>query len=156
MPGRLWLCPGRPAPGTCQRPPQTAPSRLISGAERPSLLQSIARLAAWLVLAVLVLATLVPIGLRPQSGLSPQVERFLAFAVAGGLVALAYPRRPLLAFALVATLAIGLELAQFAAATRHPGLPDFLAKALGGAVGLAGGWGLNLVATALRARRPRA
>jgi hypothetical protein len=120
------------------------------------LLQTIARIAAWLVLLALVLATIVPIGLRPHSGLSPQVERFVAFAIAGALLALAYPRRPLLALALVAALAVGLELAQFATATRHPGLPDFFAKALGGAAGLAGGWGLNLVASALNQRRPGA
>ena len=121
---------------------------------RTPLLQALARLAAWLVLIGLVLATIVPIELRPQSGLSPQAERFLGFALAGGLVALAYPRRPLLALSLVVALAIGLELAQFATATRHPGLPDLLAKALGGAAGLIGGWGLNLVTSALTRRPP--
>lgn len=62
---------------------------------RPSL-QTAAIVLAWLVLIGLAAVTLVPIGLRPHSTFSPHVERFLAFAVAGLCLALAYPRRPVL------------------------------------------------------------
>lgn len=116
---------------------------------RAPFLQSAARLAAWLVLIGLILATVVPIEFRPHSGLSVQAERFLGFAAAGALLALAYPRRPWLAVLLLGALAIALELAQFLAATRHPGVPDLLAKLAGGGAGLVVGWGLNLIASAL-------
>ena len=113
-------------------------------------LRTIASVLAWLVLAGLVIVTLVPIELRPHSGLSAQAERFIAFAVAGCCLALAYPRRPLLAILLLGLFAVGLEAAQFLAATRHPGVPDILAKLLGAAAGLALGWGLRTVASAFR------
>lgn len=112
-------------------------------------LRTIAIGLTWLVLAGLVIVTLVPIELRPHSGLSTQAERFLAFAVAGCCLALAYPRRPLLAILLLGLFVAGLEAAQFLAATRHPGLPDIMAKALGGAAGLVLGWGVRAVVGAL-------
>ena len=115
-------------------------------------LRTIAIGLTWLVLAGLVVATLVPIELRPHSGLSTQVERFLAFALAGCCLALAYPRRPMLAVLLLGLFATGLEAAQFLAATRHPGLPDIAAKLLGAGAGLILGWGLRAVVTALRGK----
>lgn len=113
-------------------------------------LRTIAILLAWLVLAGLVIVTMVPIELRPHSGLSAQAERFIAFAVAGCCLALAYPRRLLLAILLLGLFAVGLEVAQFFAATRHPGVPDMLAKLLGAAAGLVLGWGLRTVASVFR------
>ena len=119
--------------------PQKAPS-----------LQTFAVILAWLVLIGLAAATLVPLGLRPHSGISPQAERFLAFAVAGLCLALAYPRRPLLiVIALIAT-ALGLEAAQYLAINRHPGLPDLVAKLMGGGAGLLLGWAVRTLITVLR------
>ena len=113
-------------------------------------LQTVAVVLAWLVLIGLAAATLVPLGLRPHSGISPQAERFLAFAVAGLCLALAYPRRPLLiVIALIAT-ALGLEAAQYLAINRHPGLPDLVAKLMGGGAGLLLGWAVRTLITVLR------
>ena len=113
-------------------------------------LQSVAIILAWLVLFGLAAATLVPLEWRPHSGLSPQVERFFAFAAAGLCLILAYPRRPfLIVLALVAT-AFGLEVAQSLAIDRHPGLPDLIAKLMGGATGVGLGWALRTLIVALR------
>ena len=49
--------------------------------------------AAWLSLAFIVFATVVPIGFRPHDPFSVNVDRGLAFAVMAGLFVLAYPRR---------------------------------------------------------------
>jgi hypothetical protein len=113
-------------------------------------LHTITVILAWLVLIGLAAATLVPLGLRPHSGLSPQAERFLAFAIAGLCLALAYPRRPVLIVIAIVATALGLELAQFLAINRHPGVPDLIAKLLGGGAGLILGWAVRAVAGALR------
>ena len=113
-------------------------------------LQTVATVLAWLVLIGLAAATLVPLGLRPHSGLSPQAERFIAFAVAGLCLALAYPRRPLLIVVAIVATALGLEVAQYLAVDRHPGLPDLIAKLMGGGAGLVLGWALRAVLTAFR------
>ncbi|HEY0854738.1 MAG TPA: VanZ family protein [Devosia sp.] len=117
--------------------------------QAPSL-QTVAIVLAWLVLIGLAAATLVPLGLRPHSGLSPQAERFIAFAIAGLCLALAYPRRPLLIVIAIVGTALGLEAAQYLAINRHPGLPDLIAKLTGGAAGLVLGLALRAIATALR------
>lgn len=117
--------------------------------QAPSL-QTVAIVLAWLVLIGLAAATLVPLGLRPHSGLSPQAERFLAFAIAGLCLALAYPRRPLLIVIAIVATALGLEAAQYLAINRHPGLPDLIAKLTGGAAGLVLGWAFRAILTTLR------
>ena len=112
--------------------------------------QTVLVVLAWLVLIGLAAATLVPLDLRPHSSLSPQVERFLAFALAGLCLALAYPRRPILIIVAIVVTALGLEAAQFFAISRHPGVPDLFAKLAGGGAGLVLGWGLRAVVTGLR------
>ena len=60
------------------------------------------RILAWLLLAAIAFATLSPIGLRPDSGFSPNYERFAAFAAVGMMFVLAYPRHIWLVLALFA------------------------------------------------------
>lgn len=116
-------------------------------------LRTVAIAFAWLVLAGLAFSTLVPIELRPHSGLSPQAERFIGFAVAGCCLALAYPRRPLFAILLLALVVVGLEAAQLLVATRHPGWPDVVAKLLGAGAGLVLGWGIRTIVSAVNPNR---
>lgn len=94
---------------------------------------------AWLLLIALVFVTLAPIQLRPDTGTSAQLERFAAFALVGAVFVVAYPRRLLLVAVLVLGSAIGLEVLQFMAQTRHPGMADVVAKVAGGCTGLAVG-----------------
>ena len=56
------------------------------------------KIAAWLFLVAIFVATDGPISFRPRSGLSPNEERFLALGVVGFLFSLAYPRRLLAVF----------------------------------------------------------
>ena len=112
------------------------------------------KLAAWLVLAVIVFSTLAPIGLRPETGFSPNLERAGAYALFGFVFALAYPRRLWLAIGIIVVSAVGLELAQYLVATRHARLADAGFKLLGGGVGL--GAGLLLVRGIWPARKGKA
>lgn len=98
------------------------------------------RVSAWFCLAVIALITLSPIGLRPETGLSPQIERFVAFAVVGTLFAAAYPRYILFAAVIVLGAAVMLELLQLLAPSRHGRLFDAGVKVAGGLVGLSAGW----------------
>jgi apolipoprotein N-acyltransferase len=102
--------------------------------------QVLLRVSAWFCLAVIAVITLGPIGLRPQTGLSPQIERFVAFAVVGALFAAAYPRYILFAAIIVLGAAVMLELLQLLAPSRHGRLFDASVKVGGGVVGLCVGW----------------
>ena len=74
--------------------------------------------AAWLTLAFIAYTTLSPIGLRPAVT-NPEIERFGAYAVAGFLFVMGYPRRKILAFAIVVGAAIVLEALQLVTPDRH-------------------------------------
>src|SRR5215204_2300544 len=92
---------------------------------------SIARALAWLLLAAITVATLAPIGLRPVSGASVSLERFLAFAILGAAFACAYPQRRLfVSFALIALVGF-LEASQLLTPTRHAHLTDIVVKCVG-------------------------
>jgi VanZ family protein len=73
----------------------------------------------------------VPAAERPETGLQHDLEHFLAFAVAGLLVALAYPKRLMPLVSGVVVYALALEIIQIPLATRHARLEDFVVDALG-------------------------
>ena len=98
------------------------------------------RRAAWLSILIVLLVTLVPIGLRPATGLSPNIERFCVMAAVGALFAAAYPRRFwLIVLTLSLTSAI-VEPLQSLAAGRHPSFRDVEFKSLGAAIGAVFGY----------------
>jgi hypothetical protein len=109
--------------------------------------QSLIRVAAWTCLAVIALITVGPIGLRPETGLSPQIERFVAFAIVGALFAAAYPRYILFAAIVVLGAAVILELLQLLAPSRHGRVFDASVKVAGGVVGLCAGWVVSRIVT---------
>jgi len=96
------------------------------------------RVAAWAALAMVLIVTISPAELRPHVWAANK-ERFVAFAVCGGLFAAAYPKNWRAIVALVILSAGLFELAQFLVPHRHPALKDFLVKALGGGIGVGGG-----------------
>jgi hypothetical protein len=53
----------------------------------------ILKAAAWLLVIGLLIVTVVPAAERPETRLQHDLEHFLAFALAGMVVALAYPSR---------------------------------------------------------------
>lgn len=100
-------------------------------------------IAAWILLAAIFVFTDGPLSLRPETGLSPNLERFFALLVVGFAFALAYPKRPLFAAALI-LLSIGLfEFLQVFIHYRHGTLHDARIKYAGGAVGVVGGLLVN-------------
>jgi len=101
------------------------------------------RVGAWVVLAGIVFVTLSPIGLRPVTPEPANVERAAAFLLFGLLFVMAYPRRLVLVVTVIIVVAVGLELLQMLAVTRHARLSDVAFKILGGGVGLAIGAALN-------------
>jgi len=103
------------------------------------------RLVAWLLLAVLIFATLSPMNLRPISPLPTQLERAIALAVVGCAFAFAYPRRLPLVVALVLGSTVLLELLQLLAPSRHGRVIDVAVKLIGGSFGI-------LVGSALQRR----
>jgi VanZ family protein len=92
-----------------------------------SALSMLLKIAAWMLVAGLVLATVVPASERPVTGVNHNLEHFLAFAFSAAVFALAHPKLklvPLLAAGTAFTL--GLELMQIPLPTRHARLADFL------------------------------
>lgn len=104
-----------------------------------------ARFAAWTGLALIILVTIAPIGARPSTITSTDLDRALAFVVMSALFVLAYPRR-VLPIALALLLAAFLiELGQYFSVTRHPQFYDALVKAFGVLVGVSAGGLTNFV-----------
>jgi VanZ family protein len=96
-------------------------------------------IAACLLLAFVVFATLSPIHLRPKTG-HPNLERFAAFLILGATYTLALPRRAGLVALCLVVGAFALEAAQRWAPTRDPDLNDALVKAAGTLVGVGLAW----------------
>jgi len=94
---------------------------------------------AWLLLAAVAFVTLAPIGFRPNTGYSPNIERFVAFGAMGLMFALAYPRHLWLIVAVVLGAAVALEALQLMSASRHGRVFDLVVKLAGGGLGIAAG-----------------
>lgn len=101
-------------------------------------LRRCAALIGWGAVAVVIVATLSPIGARPHiAHLGPQIERFVAYLVAAAALATAYPARKGVILLCIVAGAAGLELAQHFDASRHARTLDALVKIMGGVTGLA-------------------
>ncbi|RJF66618.1 hypothetical protein [Rhodopseudomonas palustris] len=106
----------------------------------PARYETLLRVAAWLCLGFIAMATFSPLGLRPTTGWSPSIERFLAFALVGGLFAAAYPRYIVFAAVVVLGAAALFEILQVLSPSRHGRVFDAAVKFCGGTVGLIVGW----------------
>ena len=94
--------------------------------------------AAWTSLAFIAYATLSPLNERPEfDALLSHLDQYLAFAVAGSLFGLAYPRQKFFVCILVLGSAVLLELAQLLTPDRHARVIDAVRKIIGGAIGIA-------------------
>jgi hypothetical protein len=94
------------------------------------------RAIAWGLAAFIVFATWGPQGLRPHLASAP-VERFGAYFLTAAAFVFAYPKRPMLIGTAAVGFAVVLELGQFLAPGRDPGMPDAIEKASGGVCGAA-------------------
>jgi len=96
----------------------------------------IARIAAWLLFAAIVVMTLGPPTVRPVSGYNRSLEHVAAFALLGPTFGAAYPsRRVLLALIGVAAAAL-METLQLIVPGRHAYFSDFVINGGGVCAGL--------------------
>src|SRR5262245_576061 len=93
------------------------------------------QLAAWAVIATLVLLSIVPPTGRPDFGAPHHLEHFLSFFAAGMLFYLGYPFRLLSCLVLAVIFAAGIESLQMLVPGRHARLSDFALDASGAWVG---------------------
>ena len=108
-------------------------------------LRIIIKTAAWLSILLVFLVTIVPIGFRPSTGFSPNIERFGVMAVVGALFAAAYPRKFWLIVLGLSLAAAGFELLQTFAGGRHPSVRDVGFKAAGAVIGAMLGYAVGAV-----------
>jgi VanZ family protein len=97
---------------------------------------AVIRLAAWIVVVGLVLLSIVPPPLRPDSDLPHNLEHLASFFLAGVLWYLAYSNRLLLWLGVAVLYAGGIELLQLLAPGRHARFADFVVDALGACTGI--------------------
>jgi hypothetical protein len=90
--------------------------------------------AAWTSLAFIAYATLSPLNERPElhTDLFSHLDQYLAYAVAGSLFGLAYPRQTFFVCILVLGSAVLLELLQLLTPDRHARVIDAVRKSLAG------------------------
>jgi VanZ family protein len=105
---------------------------------------------AWLLLAAIVFVTVSPIGLRPHTITSVNIDRALAYLVVGLAFALAYPRHWPAVAALLVIGAVGIELLQYLSPTRHARMHDAAVKAVGACIGVM----LGMLVNRLRRQSP--
>ena len=99
-------------------------------------MKRVARAAAWLLLAVIVILSVVPAQDRPVTGLPHDMEHFGIFVLTGVAFGLGYPPHfPAQAMGLV-SFAGAVELAQLAVTGRHARLSDFIVNAISVLVGI--------------------
>jgi VanZ family protein len=99
------------------------------------MLYKLVTVAAWAFLAFIAYATLSPIQARPSVA-NADLEHVAAFAVAGSLFYLAYPRRIFLVCLMVLGGAMLLEYLQTLTPDRHGTLFDASEKIAGGVLGI--------------------
>jgi VanZ family protein len=116
----------------------------------------IVKYLAWLLLAAIIFVTVSPIGLRPHTVTSVDLDRALAYAGAGFLFALAYPHRLKTVAVLLVLGALGIECLQYLSPSRHARLQDADIKALGAFAGVLFGWAISKLADMRKVRLAKA
>ena len=95
-----------------------------------------ARIAAWSLAAVIVILSLVPSTLRPETGAPHSLEHFAIFAATGFAFGLGYKRRHDLIAILLVIFSGAIEIAQLFVQGRHARLGDFIIDAVAACIGL--------------------
>lgn len=114
-------------------------------------LRRFATVLGWCALLLILFSTLSPIELRPHiPDVGADLERFLAYLAAGGLLGVAYPRQRWIVLGGMIVMALGLEWAQTWEMTRHGRPHDVVIKILGTLAG--GGLATSLDYLARRLR----
>jgi VanZ family protein len=105
-------------------------------APSPKMAVKIARIAAWIFAFAIVVLSIVPPGLRPQTNMPSHLEHFAIFFATGVAFLCGYGQRTLeVAIALVAFAGL-IEIAQIYVPGRHARLSDFLVDSAALCVGI--------------------
>ncbi|MDQ0561485.1 VanZ family protein [Rhizobium mesoamericanum] len=113
-----------------------------------------AKPAAWVLLAAIIFVTLSPIGLRPHTVTSVNLDRALAYLSVGFMFAVAYPRRWLTVIVFLIFGALAIEYLQYLSPTRHARLHDAAVKIVGASAGVIAGYLLNRARSARSTASP--
>jgi VanZ family protein len=111
--------------------------------------QRAAKIAGWLLLAVIAFFSLSPASYRPVTQLGHNPEHFLAHVLLGLAFGIGYAERWRLAALGLVTLTGAIEVAQLLVPGRHARLRDFLIDASAACLGLGLAWIGRIVTTAL-------
>ena len=95
----------------------------------------LARVGGWSLAAAIVMLSVVPATLRPETGLPHNIEHFAIYWATGLAFALGYSLTPLLATILV-IFSGAVEVLQLFIPGRHARLSDFMVDALASVIGL--------------------
>jgi VanZ family protein len=94
------------------------------------------RIAAWCLATLIVVLSVVPPGLRPETSAPHDLEHFIIFWATGALFRLGYSFHSNLLVILFVIFAGVVEILQLVAPGRHARLSDFLVDALAMCIGL--------------------
>jgi VanZ family protein len=97
----------------------------------------LARIAAWVLTAAIVILSLVPPSLRPETSAPHSVEHFTIYAATGFAFGLGYKHRHHLLAILLVIFTGGIEITQLFVPGRHARLGDFIIDAIAACMGLA-------------------
>ena len=95
-----------------------------------------ARIAAWVLTATIVILSLVPPSLRPETGTPHILEHFIIYAAAGFTFGLGYKRRHDLLAIFLVIFSGSIEIGQLLVPGRHARLSDFITDAVAACIGL--------------------
>jgi VanZ family protein len=95
-----------------------------------------ARIAAWSLAAAIVILSLVPRALRPETSAPHGLEHFIIFAAAGFAFGLGYERRHDLLAILLVIFSSSIEIVQLFVPGRHARLSDFIIDSVAAFIGL--------------------
>jgi VanZ family protein len=96
----------------------------------------VARTAAWTLAAAIVILSLVPPALRPETSAPHSLEHLLIYAATGFAFGLGYKRRHDLLAALFVLFSAAIEIAQLFVPGRHARLTDLVIDAVAACIGL--------------------
>jgi VanZ family protein len=100
------------------------------------MLKLVFRMAAWALAVIIVVLSLVPADLRPETGAPHDLEHFAIFTFTGLAFGLGYERRHGAIAILLIAFAGAVEIAQLFVPSRHARLIDFIVDALALCLGL--------------------
>jgi VanZ family protein len=95
-----------------------------------------ARIAAWLLAAIILILSVVPPWLRPETPAPHDLEHFAIFVAAGAAFGFGYNRRPIPLMAALVLFTGVIEAAQLFVPDRHARLSDFMVDALAACIGV--------------------